>query len=122
VAVFYASITPVRVFNGAARQISAAQGKSLAENARDFALINMAIADAAVATFYTKYLYKFWRPETAIHDADADGNDRTQPDAAFMPLIVTPCFPGYPSAHGTLSNAARAMMEQCTATGRSRSR
>jgi PAP2 superfamily len=117
VAVFYASITPVRVFNGAARQISAAQGKSLAENARDFALINMAIADAAVATFYTKYLYKFWRPETAIHNAGADGNDRTQPDAAFMPLIVTPCFPGYPSAHGTLSNAARAIMEQVYGDG-----
>ena len=112
VAVFYASFTPMGVFNTAARQISAAQGKSLAENARDFALINMAISDAAVATFYTKYRYNFWRPETAILNAAADRNDRTQPDAAFRPLIVTPCFPGYPSAHGTLSNAARAMMEQ----------
>lgn len=117
VAVFYASITPTGVFNGAARQISTVQGKSLIENARDFALINMAISDAAVATFYTKYLYKFWRPETAIHNAGADGNDRTQPDAAFKPLIVTPCFPSYPSAHGTLSNAARAIMEQVYGDG-----
>ena len=34
-----------------------------------------------------------------------------------MPLIVTPCFPGYPSAHGTLSNAARAIMEQVYGDG-----
>jgi hypothetical protein len=40
-----------------------------------------------------------------------DGNDATQPDA-FTPLITAPCFPGYPSAHGTLSNAAREVMEQ----------
>jgi hypothetical protein len=37
----------------------------------------MAIRDAAVATFYNKYLYNFWRPETAIRDAGDDGNDKT---------------------------------------------
>ena len=67
----------------------------------------MAISDAAVATFYTKYLYKVWRPETAIHEGALDGNDKTDWDPAFKPFIVSPCFPGYPSAHGTLGNAAR---------------
>ena len=112
VARFYAAVTPVGVFNDAARQLSAAQGKSLSENAHDFALINMAISDGAVATFDSKYHYNFWRPETAIHNAAADGNDQTAPDGTFAPFIVTPCFPGYPSAHGTLSNAAREVMEQ----------
>jgi hypothetical protein len=117
VARFYAVTSPVMVFNDAARQLSIAQGKSLSENAHDLALINMAISDGAVATFDTKYHYKFWRPETAIQNAGSDGNDATQPDATFTPLITAPCFPGYPSAHATLSNAAREVMEQLYAGG-----
>lgn len=112
VALFYAAVSPVGVFNAAARQISAAKGKSLSENARDFALINMAISDAAVATFHAKYMYKSWRPETAIHDAANDRNDKTVPDATFKAFITAPCFPGYPSAHGTLGNAAARVMEE----------
>jgi hypothetical protein len=111
VATFYANYTPIGIFNSAARQISAVQGKTLSQNAHDLALINMAISDAAVATFYNKYFYKFWRPETAIHDAASDGNNKTDPDANYAPFIVTPCFPSYPSAHGTLSNSAREVLE-----------
>lgn len=118
VARFYAAVTPVGVWNDVARKLSAAQMKSLSENAHDFALINMAISDGAVATFDTKYHYNSWRPETAIRDAGIDGNDKTAPDAAFMPFIVTPCFPGYPSAHATLSNAAREVMEESYGSGR----
>jgi hypothetical protein len=110
VALFYDYEIPVLIFNDAARQITTAKPRSLSENARDFALINMAISDAAIATFYNKYRYKFWRPETAIHGAVDDGNDKTTADANFKPLIPTPCFPSYPSAHGALSNAAREMM------------
>jgi hypothetical protein len=117
VARFYAAVTPVGVFNDAARQLSTAQGKSLSENAHDLALINMAIGDGAVATFDTKYHYNFWRPETAIQNAAGDGNDLTQPDPTFAPYIVTPCFPSYPSAHGTLSNAATEVMDQVYAAG-----
>ncbi len=117
VALFYDYEVPVLIFNDAARQITTAQPRSLSENARDFALINMAISDAAVATFYNKYLYAFWRPETAIHDAANDGNDKTTPDSNFKPLITTPCFPSYPSAHGTLSNAAREVMEKVYGEG-----
>jgi hypothetical protein len=109
---FYAATTPVMVFNDAARQISTVQGNSLSQNAHDLALINMAISDGAVATFDSKYHYKFWRPETAIQNAGLDGNDSTQPDATWTPFIPAPCFPAYPSAHGTLSNAAREVMEQ----------
>ncbi len=117
VALFYEYEVPVLIFNDAARQITTAKPRSLSENARDFALINMAISDAAVATFYNKYLYTFWRPETAIHDAGNDGNDKTTPDPSFKPLITTPCFPSYPSAHGTLSNAAREVMEKIYGEG-----
>jgi hypothetical protein len=117
VVLFYEFEIPVLIFNDAARQITTAKPRSLSENARDFALINMAISDAAIATFYNKYLYNFWRPETAIHDAGDDGNDKTTPDPNFKPLIATPCFPSYPSAHGTLSNAAREVMEKIYGEG-----
>ena len=117
VALFYEYEVAPLVFIDAARQVSIARKRSLSENARDFALINMAISDAAVATFYNKYLYNFWRPETAIHDAGNDGNDKTTADANFTPLIATPCFPSYPSAHGTLSNAGREMMNKIYGEG-----
>jgi hypothetical protein len=117
VVLFYDHDIPVPIFNDVARQITTARPRSLTENARDFALINMAISDAAVATFYNKYKYQFWRPETAIHDAADDGNDKTTADPNFQPLITTPCFPSYPSAHGTLSNAAREVMEKIYGDG-----
>jgi hypothetical protein len=112
VAQFYAVTTPVQIFNPAARQLSAAERNSLSENARAFALLNMAMSDAAVATFEMKYKYTAWRPETAIRMGDTDGNRKTDPDPSFVPFIVTPCFPSYPSAHGTVSNAAREVLER----------
>jgi hypothetical protein len=111
VARFYAAVAAPGAWNAAARQVSAAQGRSLAENARAFALLNMAISDGLVATFDSKYHYDFWRPETAIRSGDADGNPRTHPDAAFAPLVTTPCFPSYPSAHAGASYAARRVAE-----------
>lgn len=112
VARFYAGVSPVGVWNPIARQLGVAAGDSLSENARALALLNMALHDAAVATFDTKYRYGFWRPETAIRMGQADGNERTEADPAFAPFITTPCFPSFPSAHATLSGAAREVLEQ----------
>ena len=112
VALYYAAVSAVGVWNPVARQISAAQGKSLSENAHDFALLNMAISDGAVTSFDSKYRYNFWRPETAIRAAGQDDNDKTQPNFNFKPFVVTPCFPSYPSAHAALSNAAREVIEE----------
>lgn len=105
VARFYAITAPVRLWNGVAQQIVASQGYSLPENARMFALINMAISDGAITVFESKYFYEYWRPVTAIRAADTDGNPKTEPFPDYTPYIVTPPFPSYPSAHGTLSNA-----------------
>jgi hypothetical protein len=110
VARVYAAVTPVFIFHPVVT--SASQGKSLTETARALALLNMAISDAAVAVFDTKYHYNFWRPETAIRAGDTDGNPRTDSDPAFAPLIAAPCFPSYPSGHATLSSAAREVIER----------
>lgn len=112
VARFYAATAPVPVFNTAAAQIAAQQRRSLSENARALALVDMAISDGLAAVFDTKYHYNFWRPETGIRAADTDGNPLTRADPDFMPFIVTPCFPSYASAHASGSNAAREVLER----------
>ena len=113
VVLFYASSSPTFVFNLAARQVVAQEGwHSLSENARAFALINMAINDGAIASFFNKYHYNFWRPETAIHAGDTDGNRKTDPDPNWVPFIPAPCFPGYPSNHGSLSNSGAEVLRR----------
>jgi hypothetical protein len=106
VALFYAASSPTQAFNQSARQVAQEQGRSLSENARALAVINMAMNDSLVASFLNKYHYNFWRPETSIHAGDEDGNSKTDPDPSFVPFIVTPCFPSYPSNHGSASNGA----------------
>jgi hypothetical protein len=117
VARFYASSSPAYVMNMAARQLATADGDSLAQNARAFALINMAISDSAVASFGTKYYYTTWRPETAIHNADVDDNPKTEADASWEPLIVAPCFPAYTSNHASLSNGGAEVLRRLYGAG-----
>jgi PAP2 superfamily len=112
VATYYAATSPTQAFNQAARQVAREQWRTLSENARALALINMAISDSLVASFLNKYHYNFWRPETAIRAGDSDGNRKTDPDPTYRPFIVTPCFPSYPSNHGSASNAAAAVMRR----------
>ena len=117
VARFYAAASPSFVFNLAARQVAAAEGGSLSENARALALLNMATNDSLVASFWTKYHYNFWRPVTAISEGNLDGNPRTDADAAFKPYVATPCFPSYPSNHGSAGNAAAEVLRRIYGEG-----
>jgi hypothetical protein len=111
VARFY-GVTDTELYLIAARQVSKAQGKTLSENARIFALLSIAIWDGAIACFDSKYLYNFWRPITAIRAGAADGNPKTDADLKWMPLIPTPPFPSYPSGHATFGAAARRVLEE----------
>jgi hypothetical protein len=117
VARFYAAVLNVRTWNPVAQQIAFAQQRSLSENARAFALLNMAMTDALIAVFESKYLYTLWRPETAIAAADTDGNPSTEPDTAFAPFITTPCHPSYPSAHGVAASAVQRVLERIYGAG-----
>jgi len=101
VARIYRDTSPTNALNSAARQVAGAEGRSLSENARALALLNMATNDGLVASFATKYTYNLWRPETAIRGAATDGNPKTVADTTFVPYIVTPCFPSYPSNHAS---------------------
>ena len=87
-----------------------APGRSLVQNARMFAMLNMIADDTGLATADAKLHYNFWRPITAIRNADADGNAATDPDPAWEPLINTPNHPEYPCAHCSYSAAAGEFM------------
>ena len=72
--------------NRIARAEVAADGRDLLAHARLFALLNLALADAATSVFDAKYAYLFWRPVTAIRNADLDDNARTDVDPGWSPF------------------------------------
>ncbi len=112
VAQFYEHFGDGGLWNPVARQLARESRQTLAQNARTFALMNLALNDLAIALVETKYYYHFWRPETAIVAGGTDGNGRTQPDASYSPLVPAPCHPSYPSGHAATSGAAREVLER----------
>jgi hypothetical protein len=98
-------------------QLSAAKGLGVDENARLFALVAMATADAMIAVFDAKYEYEFWRPITAIRNGDQDDNPDTERDATWEPLGPTPMHPEYPCAHCIVAAAAGTVMQSAFGTG-----
>ena len=105
IARFWSDNPPLQ-WNRVWRALSVAKGLGLAENARYFAMLASASADALIACWDAKYYYNFWRPVTAIRAGDSDGNSETAPDATWIGLIVTPNHPEYPAAHGCFSGAS----------------
>ena len=103
--------TAAQNWNPAAREIAVAQGLTLSQNARAFALLNLAGADAFIAAWDAKFAYNQWRPVTAIRAADADGNPATDADPSWTPLLVTPRFPDYIAGHTTYAGAAQKVLE-----------
>jgi hypothetical protein len=63
----------------------------------------LGLGDAIISVFDSKYHFNFWRPVTAIHAGDTDGNALTEADLSWQPLVVTPPHPEYPSAHSVAS-------------------
>lgn len=104
--------TPPGHWNRIATQISLASGESILDRARTLALLNMAMADAGIAAWDSKFEYDLWRPIDAIRRADEDGNVATVADTAWLPLLRTPPFPSYTSGHSTFSGAAAAVMTE----------
>jgi len=94
--------TPPGHWNSIAQIIATTRGNTLEENARLFALLNIAMADAAICAWDAKYTYHFWRPVTAIAFAE--------PGLNWMPLLVTPPFPEYTSGHSTFSAAGATVL------------
>lgn len=98
-------------WNRVAVTLAVEHGNSLSENARLFALMNIALSDAGTAGWDSKKFFSFWRPYHAIRLADTDGNPLTEPDVAWSPLLTnTPSHPEYVSAHTVFSGAAAGVL------------
>ncbi len=116
---FWAADTGGAPWAQAAIAGSQAQGLTTLQNAQLFARLSVAQADAIISVFNTKYYHDFWRPVTAIQLADTDGNPATDADPAWQPLLFTPPFPSYTSAHAENAGAAAAILNSVfgTSTG-----
>ncbi|MEG5038487.1 MULTISPECIES: chemotaxis protein CheB [unclassified Microcoleus] len=104
------TFTPPGHWNQIAEETATLTGQSLEDSARLFALLNIALADAAISCWDAKYQYNLWRPVTAIRQADTDNNPETTADPLWTSLIPTPPFPEYMSGHSTFSGAADVVM------------
>jgi hypothetical protein len=102
---------PAPLWNGVARQLIQARGLDQSSAARTLALMYLASADASIACWDAKYTFNFWRPITAIQNADADDNPRTEADPAWTPLFPTPQHPEYLSGHSTNSSAMATVLK-----------
>jgi hypothetical protein len=105
------TVTPVGLWNQIAQSILIAQNATIAQDARTFALLNLAEADAGIAAFKAKYTYNTWRPATAIHAAASDVNPATSPDPAWQPLLAEQPTPSYVSDSSAYAGAAQIVLQ-----------
>jgi hypothetical protein len=105
------------LWNRIFRTLAASQNLDIVDSARLFAMENLAGADATIGCWNDKYYWQFWRPITAIREADTDGNPATEADPTWLPLfdpatpvcnlppLITPPFPDHPAGHASFSSA-----------------
>ena len=103
---FWQLDTPTDMWDRVADALAQQHHLNLLKTARLLAFVNLAEADASFAVWDAKTTFNSWRPVTAIVQAEFDGNPDTTPDATWLPLLVTPYFQEYPSAHSGVSSAA----------------
>lgn len=103
-------------WNRIGRIVAEKEKLSAVETNRIFALINMNLYDLYLASFDSKYFYDTWRPYTAIHQGDGDGNPATSGDPKWEPEMVTPPWPEYPSAHAAVGASGAEIISEILGT------
>ena len=101
---FFWSENPYVHWNRNLAALAISKQLDVLDTARLFAMVHTAVSDSVIVGFDAKYRYAFWRPRTAIPRADADGNDATDADPSWRPLLSVN-HPEYPSGHGFWSTA-----------------
>ena len=118
IALLWQPTSPI-TYNAMLRVMPELKQKSIVEQARVFALLNMAASDAFIVGWRDKYLFLFWRPETAIRNADSDGNDATSADATWEGLFSPfPAHPEYPSGHALFTGVMETVLRDFFGTDR----
>jgi hypothetical protein len=92
-------VNPVEMYNRAFRTVAEERGLSTPEQARLFAMTSMAGADALINCYDDKGFWNFWRPVTAIHEGDHDGNPKTVGDPTWTPMLVAPPYADHSSSY-----------------------
>jgi hypothetical protein len=90
----------INQYNQTMQTVVAQHGMDLVDAAHLLAMGELVTTDAGIACFDSKFFYQFWRPITAIRNADKDGNPGTTADPAWQALLPVPGHPEYPSQHG----------------------
>jgi hypothetical protein len=108
----------INQYNQAFRDLATEHGFDLVDAARAIAMGDLVGTDALIECWDSKYHYSFWRPYTAIRNADVDGNPATDRDPTWLPLVNTPNHPEYPSAHGCLTGAEAEVFSALLGTNR----
>jgi hypothetical protein len=98
-------VNTVEMYNRTLRTISADEGLTLVEEARLLAMANVAGADAVINCWNDKAYWHFWRPITAIHEGENDGNDDTVGDPSWESMVPTPPYPDSASGYNCLTAA-----------------
>ena len=107
----FANVTNAfRLWNNAARDIAADKGYGLAATARLFALLNASLFDGLQTSQTSKFVYRLWRPVTAVADAGNDNNDATETEAGWTPLLGTPPYPSHASNMQCIGASAAKML------------
>ncbi len=104
------TVTPPGHWNQIAQTLALERGTTMEENARLFAMLNVALADASIACWECKYHFDYWRPVTAIRNARRLNNPAIVADTDWTPLLPTPPFPSYTSGHSSFSGAGAAAL------------
>lgn len=111
-------VTPVGQWSAVERALVTEKGLDIVEAARLFAMSGLAAGDAIIGAFADKYHWMFWRPVTAIREAATDGNDATEADPAWVPLVDsltppnTPPYPDHPSGWNSYAGAIVGAMQE----------
>ncbi len=100
------TITAVGLWNEIANTVSSSAGLNLEQKSRLFAMLNVALADAAIISWDNVYDNNFWRPVSGIVFGEGDGNDNTLGDVSWESLIDSPVFPEYGAPDSAIAAAA----------------
>ena len=97
-------------FNRLARDLVTSQGLSISQSSRLLALVDVSMADSAIAAWDSKLVYNFWRPLTAIQFGEDDGNPKTNGDMAWTPFVATPPYSDHTSGANNFSGSSMRAM------------
>jgi hypothetical protein len=95
----------INQYNATFQNVVKQHSMDLVDAAHLLAMGNIVTTDAGIACYDSKFFYQFWRPISAIQNADKDNNPDTTADPTWQPLLPVPGHPEYPSQHGCFTAA-----------------